>query len=319
LVSQRWIFTMTVAFLYVASVLRSLLEFDGQRRLLALALLAVWLVLLLTEPALSRRWRPCFAVFVALQAVVVGVLLSLSDASDFFAILLAIPSMQAMERWQVRQAAVLIGLFAVLVGLSLTNEYGAVQAVTFAAIYTGVNVFLASYALAAKRATEARVRNEGLADDLRDANRRLADYAERAERLAGARERQRLARDLHNSVTQTLFSMTLTAQSALLLLQRSPQQVAVQLDQIDRLAHSAMSEMDTLSAELPPSPPADGGLPAGLRRHLTERERQDGLSVALEVDGEGAGSENPPPRSFGLARAGRGRVSYPQGYGMRAP
>jgi signal transduction histidine kinase len=285
-VSQRWIFTVTVAFLYAAAVLRSILEFDGQRRVLALALLAVWLMLFLTEPLLSRRWHRYFGVYLALQAVAIGALLTLSDSSDFFAILLAVPSMQAMQRWPVKRAAALLGLFAILIGLCLTNQYGPVQSVAFAAIYTGANVFMATFALAAKHATAARLENDSLAADLRHANRQLADYAARTERLAGARERQRLARDLHDSVTQTLFSMTLTTRSAALLLRQSPEQVAVQLDQIDHLTRGALSEMSTLSAELPRPSPADVGLPASLRHHLAERARRDGLDVSLEVQGD---------------------------------
>ena len=286
LASQRWVFVLTVAFFYAAAVLRSVLAFDDGRRVLALVLLVAWLALLLGEPALSRRWRPWFAVNVVLQAAVIGVALALSDSSDFFAILLAVPSMQARCAGG-SSAAVLIGLFAVLTGLCLVGQYGPVQAATFAAIYTGTDVFLAAYALTTKRATEARLRNEALAAELRQTNSRLADYAARAERLAGARERQRLARDLHDSVTQTLFSMTLTARSALLLLQRSPGQVAAQLDQIDELAHSALHEMEPLSAKLP--------LAAG-RRRAAGRARPSS---------EGARAPGRPRRG---AR-GRGRAS----------
>jgi signal transduction histidine kinase len=295
--SQRWVFTMTVAFLYAAAVLRSVLAFSDGRRVAALILALAWLVLVLTEPALSRRFRPYFGVYVFLQAAVIAVALTLSDSSDFFAILLAVPSMQAAMRWRVGRTAVLIGIFALLTGLCLIHQYGVAQAVTFAAIYAGADVFLAAYALATKRATEARLRNEALAADLRQTNTRLADYAAQAERLAGARERQRLARDLHDSVTQTLFSMTLTARSALLLLQRSPGQVAAQLDQVDELARSALREMDLVSADLPASPPAGEDLPAALARHLRDRERADGLAVTLEVEADEPGSS--PPQGEG--------------------
>jgi signal transduction histidine kinase len=297
--SLRWVFTMTVAFLYAAAVLRSLLAFGDGRRAAALVGLAIWLALLLTEPVLSRRWRPYFFVYVALQAAVIAVLLTLSDSSDFFGILLLVPSMQAMQRWPLRRAAALLTLFAVLTLLCLVSAYGPIQAVTFAAVYTGANIFLGAYALAAKHATEARLRNEALVIDLQEANRQLADYAARAERLAGARERQRLARDLHDSATQTLFSMTLTAQSALLLLERSPQQAADQLDRIDHLARSAVSEMGALGAELPLAPTADGGLAAVVQHHLEERARQDGLAASLEVDG---GESLPPSDQAALLR-----------------
>jgi len=292
-VSQRWVFVMTVAFLYGAAVLRSLLAFHDGRREAALLLLLVWLILFLAEPALSGLWRPYFVVNVALQSAVVAVLLSLSDSSDFFAILLAIPSMQAMQRWEPRRAALLIALFAVLIAVALANEYGTAQAIAFAALYTGANVFLASYALVAKRAAEARSRNVALAAELQQTNGRLADYARRLEHLAVARERQRLARDLHDSVTQTLFGMTLTAQSARLLLQRDPPRVTSQLEQIDHLAQNALSEMSLLSEDRPASTAATGGLAAAqgglaaiLQRQLAEREVRDGLSIAVDVDGD---------------------------------
>ncbi len=318
LASQRWVFTLTVAFLYAAAVLRSVLAFDDGRRVAALVLLLVWLALLLTEPALSRRWRPWFTVNVVLQAAVIAVALTLSDSSDFFAILLAVPSMQAAMRWRIGSTAVLIGLFGVLTGLCLISQYGVTQAATFAAIYAGTDAFLAAYALTTKRASEARTRNEALAGDLRQTNSRLADYAARAERLAGARERQRLARDLHDSVTQTLFSMTLTARSALLLLQRSPEQVAAQLDQIDELARSALREMDAVAAELPASTPGGEELPAALERHVLERERQDGLVVTLEVGGSEGGAQTLPVEGGGGGAADEGGAPPPRAEGEEA-
>ena len=130
---------------------------------------------------------------------------------------------------------VLVALFAVLVALGVIVDYGPAEAVALATVYTAVNLFLGSYALMARRATEARARNEALAADLREANQRLAGSAARAERLAGARERQRLARDLHDSVTQTLFSMTLAARSAELLVERRPGDLDAQIDQIDQI------------------------------------------------------------------------------------
>jgi signal transduction histidine kinase len=283
---QRWIFAMTVAFLYAGVVLRSLLAFDGSERVLALVLLAVWLLLLLSEPPLARVWPTYFALYAGLQAAVVGVLLW-ANATDFFTALLAIPSMQAMLRWRPRGAIVLIGLFTVLTGVCLYDAYGLAQAVAFAALSCVADAFLAAFALAMRRASEARLRSVALAGELADANRQMADYAHRLERLAGARERQRLARDLHDSVTQTLFSMTLTARSAALLLGRDTKGLKDQVDQIENLADSALSEMRTLGGEQATSALADGGLVTSLERHLAERAHRDGLSVSLELDGDG--------------------------------
>ena len=284
--ARRWVFATTVAFLGVAAVLRSLLGFEGEQRILVLALLAAWFVLVLAEPLVARAWPPSFFAYLVAQGAVVFVLLTQSDSSDFFAVLLAIPVMQAAERWPPHAVWALIAVFAGLTAAGLVDEFDGSSTVSLVAIYAAANVFFAAYALAARRAVEVRARNEALAADLRQANQRLTESSERAQRLGAARERQRLARDLHDSVTQTLFSMTLTARSALLLLQREPREVPAQLDQIDHLAHSALEEMTALGAESPPSASGGGRLAGALGRHCTERKLRDGLAVSLEVDGD---------------------------------
>ena len=281
---HRWVFALTIAFLGLAALLRTVLEFDGEERLVVLALLGVWFLLVLAEPLAERRWAPSFVAYLVAQTVVVYVLLGWSDSSDYYAILLAVPAMQAMERWRPRYVWLLLGLFAVVIGAGTAGAFHA-AALTLVVIYTAVGVFFAAYALAARRAVEVRTRNEALAADLRQANQRLEEYAEQAERLGAARERQRLARDLHDSVTQTLFSMTLTAESARLLLRREPGGVAAQLDQIDQLGRAALDELAALRGGPESSVPLEGGLVAALERHCAERKLRDGLVVALDVEG----------------------------------
>jgi signal transduction histidine kinase len=298
-VSHRWVFAFTVAALYGAAVLRSVLAFDGTQRLVVLVLLAAWLVLLLVEPALTARWAGSFAVLVAAQAFVVAALLVQSDSSDFFAILLAVSGMQAVQRWGPRATAWLIAAFALLTGLCLVGNYGVEGALPLVVTYAGASGFLAVYAWAEQRAAQARSGNEALAADLRAANRRLARSAAQAERLGAARERQRLARDLHDSVTQTLFSMTLTARSAGLLLEKRPGELGAQLDHLDELTRTALTELDELGAELPPPAGAGGGLAGVLRRCCEERGRRDGLEVGFVLDDGGerdeGGEEDAPP------------------------
>jgi len=79
--------------------------------------------------------------------------------------------------------------------------------------------------------------------------------------------------------------MTLTTQSALLLLERDREQVAVQLDRLDQLAESAISEMQVLISRLAPEVVPGGGLVGALQRHLEERRRMDNLIVTLDVQG----------------------------------
>lgn len=75
---------------------------------------------------------------------------------------------------------------------------------------------------------------------------------QQAQELAAYEERQRLARDLHDAVSQTLFSATTLAEALPRLWQRNPQRTMEQLDQIVLLNRAAMAEMRTLLLELRP-------------------------------------------------------------------
>jgi signal transduction histidine kinase len=72
-----------------------------------------------------------------------------------------------------------------------------------------------------QKADFAQMKSQMLLSELQSANRKLQVYAEQVETLAITEERNRLARKLNDSVSQTIFSMTLTAQSTRILLGKS--------------------------------------------------------------------------------------------------
>ena len=80
--------------------------------------------------------------------------------------------------------------------------------------------------------------------------------------------------------------MTLTTQSALLLLDRDPAQMKIQLDHLSELTRSALAEMQTLISQLALRTASQDGLAKLLRHHLDERELPRGLSVTLDMEGD---------------------------------
>ncbi|MBI5670586.1 MAG: GAF domain-containing protein [Chloroflexi bacterium] len=76
--------------------------------------------------------------------------------------------------------------------------------------------------------------------------------AEQAEAAAAVRERQRLARDLHDAVSQTLYSATIIAESIPRLWQSNPQRALALLEQVHTLNRAAGAEMRVLLWELRP-------------------------------------------------------------------
>jgi len=76
---------------------------------------------------------------------------------------------------------------------------------------------------------------------------------ERAQQVAAADERQRLARELHDAVTQTLFSASLIAEVLPLLWARNADQGRQRLEELRRLTRGALAEMRALLVELRPA------------------------------------------------------------------
>ncbi len=278
---------VTAALFYAAVVLRSALDYWPRPALYpVLGILAVWLILFATEPIASRRWHWYFPPYLILQSVLAIVLLSMPDARDYIALLFLILSMQMMQRLPIRVAWLCIGAFTLTMAVLFDRRFGIYDGTAFVLIYTAADVLLAFYALATRRAQAAREQNQALARELEQANRRLDDYVLQHEKLATARERQRLARELHDAATQTIFSMTLATQSALILLDRDPSRLGAQLERMNQLASGALGEIRALISELRPERPGQGGLAIALREHLANSHLTETLAVSLDLEGE---------------------------------
>jgi PAS domain S-box-containing protein len=107
-----------------------------------------------------------------------------------------------------------------------------------------------------------------------------------AERSAAAAERSRLARDLHDAVTQTLFSSSLIADVLPRIWKKSPEQGMERLQELRELTRGALAEMRTLLLELRPSALTDADMTELLRQlaeSITGRAR---VPVDVTIEGD---------------------------------
>lgn len=113
-----------------------------------------------------------------------------------------------------------------------------------------------------------------------------ARLMEQIKETAVMEERNRLARELHDAVTQTLFSTMLIAEVLPKLWERSPAEGLRRMEELRQLTRGALAEMRTLLLELRPAALADTDLP-DLLRHLTNafigRAR---IPVLLQIEGQ---------------------------------
>jgi len=108
---------------------------------------------------------------------------------------------------------------------------------------------------------------------------------EQAQELAIVRERQRLARDLHDAVSQTLFSANVIAETLPLLFDVDRDEVKAGLGQLARLTKGALSEMRTLLVELRPSALLETDLTVLLTHLVNGFSNRTQARVEFFVDG----------------------------------
>ena len=89
---------------------------------------------------------------------------------------------------------------------------------------------------------------------------------ERSRELSILSERNRLALELHDVVSQKLFSLILAAEAAATLLERDPVQAAAQLQRVRQLTRESLDELRALILGLRPAELARDGLAGALRR-----------------------------------------------------
>ena len=107
-----------------------------------------------------------------------------------------------------------------------------------------------------------------------------------AEEVAVIEERERLARELHDSIVQSLYSMTLFAAAGRERAEIGDlEHVSEYLDDIGSGAHQALKEMRLLVYELRPPVLEEEGLVGALRRRLDAVEGRAGLSARLLTKG----------------------------------
>jgi len=139
-----------------------------------------------------------------------------------------------------------------------------------------------------------------LAEGVNAMAQRHAEQIEALQRLAGERsrlsgeaaraavleERQRLARDLHDAISQAIFSIAMMTAAARRLLATDPARAAAQMAEVEALASDTQRSMRALLLELRPVELAGRPLADALAGFVAEVGERYGLETAFERDGE---------------------------------
>ncbi len=126
------------------------------------------------------------------------------------------------------------------------------------------------------------------AEQARSRERETRLLSEQAQELASLQERQRLALELHDSVSQTLYGISLGAQTAREALESDPGEAIAPLDYVISLAEAGLAEMRALIFELRPESLASEGLITALTKQVAILRTRYKLTVNVQLGEEPA-------------------------------
>ncbi|MCC7358902.1 MAG: hypothetical protein IT317_05465 [Anaerolineales bacterium] len=198
------------------------------------------------------RWARLQPAYFAGQSLIVTSLLLLDPAIGTVTALFVLLSFQAAFVLSSATRWVWISAFALLTAGPLMLHLGFLTGLARALMPATGCFVLAAYVVANQETEAARRASQAMLAELNNAHQQLQAYAGQVEELTLLEEHTRLARELHASVAQTLFSIVRHTRSAQILLGNEPALARPQLERLQRLTHDALAEMRGLIAQLRP-------------------------------------------------------------------
>ena len=249
-------------------------------------LLVVFGILLFSERVLTKRFALYPRLYTIIQSAIVIAMLYLTPTTDFLTMLLMPLSFQAVQFFHdVIGFAWIAGFSLAMAGMILFGlEWQA--GLTMLLATTGADLLMGSFAHLMARTDQNRLKNQQMFSDLQRAYHQLKESSAQAEALSAAKERHLMARELHDSLTQTLFSMNLAVQSAQFALAAGLPASQAHLIRLQTLARSAAGEVQALTGQVVKPSVSPGKLAEALQRLAQERLERDGLKVTLEITGQ---------------------------------
>lgn len=263
-------------------------------------IMAVFGLILVTEPWIRKRisWYP--PVYLIIQCVLATLAFMIPPRFDFLPVLLIPLTVNAVVSFGYPVGYYWIAFFTLTLIYPMIESWdGSIEGVIMIVLFAGIYLLSGSFAFQLRKLELSRRENERLLLKLKDTHQDLEEYKAQIEDHAAARTRNQMAQELHDSVTQTIFTVSLAAQTATILYKKDPESAKKQVDRMVDLAGGASEEITDLVSLFRPRSVITKGLPAALRTLAHERGERDHLKVTVISSGNRDLSEE---TSLGLYR-----------------
>jgi signal transduction histidine kinase len=271
--------------LAISNIIRTIILFGDENNIILIAVLhGGYLALLICERIFVRRNRLITYIYLVVQIAIIGKIASVIHVDHWAGLIIPLV-VQVMHNFPLRTGLSITGIFSVIMSYLMISGLGPKKGLPLVLNNLSGYFLLAAAVAILQEAVAARDESQKQQAELQLAHQQLQDYTERAEELAVLQERNRLARELHDAVTQTLFSASLIAEALPALWERNQEMGRERLAMLRQMSRGALAEMRTLLLELRPAALAETSLEDLLRQLGEAVTGREGVPVTLEVEG----------------------------------
>lgn len=228
----------------------------------------------------SRSWGAYF--YTSLQTALIVTLIVLTPQQLIAVVLFFVLSAEVTMMYPPRVVAVWIALFTLITAaayLAVAGPRGIIAVPIYAAGY----VFFAIFASQTAKAEAARDESERLLLELQAAHRQLQEYAAQAEDLAVQQERNRLAREMHDTLGHRLTVSSVQLQAVQRLIPSAPDRAGEMVGAVLEEIRGGLRELRSTVATLRAPVEADLALGPALKRLAGSFEQGTGIAVHLSM------------------------------------
>jgi signal transduction histidine kinase len=207
-------------YLVFAAVVVRTLSVEGIRPFLQVYLGVELLFLVLYSAAVIATGLPGWLphLYFVLQSMLILWLLSCYPEFDFMIVLYLLLSAQVSQAFSGRRLWFWVGIMILLSAGSLIYFLGPARGLALSMATIAAEIVIPAYIIVHGENECARRRSQALLSELQEANQRLQSYTSQVEDLITMQEHNRLSRKLHDTVSQLVFSISLTTRSEQVLL-----------------------------------------------------------------------------------------------------
>lgn len=202
-------------------------------------------------------WKPgipqwLMHLYFVVQCAVVFWLLSLQPDFDFVLVLFVLLGYQAALFFRGLICWTWVLIMVLLTAGLLAFFHGFFHGLGLGLTTMAAEIVIPAYVMVNQETETAKTDSQVLINELSETNEQMKLYSSQVGDLAAMQERNHLARTLHDSVSQMMFSIALTSRAAESLLEKDPARARIEITRLQTMTAEALSQLRSLITEMRP-------------------------------------------------------------------